>query len=251
MRRSSGGLLLAFALLPAMTRAQQAQQNFPARHEIVRGRVQSDSGLAVRGADVIVTKISDRTARTASTDARGDYAIDGPTATGLLSGRFRDGLPAIHGTPHAHDERLRHHGERDAARRRAALAAGGLASDAPRARSRSVVVRRGRYRGSGGSAERSAAIGPGLGGRSDGDRGNGSRVSRSRRLVFRSPVSRRRKMPSRSAVSLSPAPTSRAMRRAAFAFKHRPMIHRTAGSAARKRRSISRSATSSRRARRI
>ena len=44
-------ILIALACLPMVAGAQQ----FPARHEIVRGRVVSDSGLAVRAADIVVT----------------------------------------------------------------------------------------------------------------------------------------------------------------------------------------------------
>ena len=69
-------ILFAFLLLPAAALAQQP------RHEIVRGRVVSDSGLPVRGADVVVTKTSDRSAQTTRTDAAGSYSTDWPAGTG-------------------------------------------------------------------------------------------------------------------------------------------------------------------------
>jgi hypothetical protein len=52
------------------------------RHEIVRGRVTSDSARVVRGADVIVTKTSDRSAKTAKTDTAGQFSTDWPDGTG-------------------------------------------------------------------------------------------------------------------------------------------------------------------------
>src|SRR5512146_301651 len=68
--------LLVAALLPAVARAQ-------ARHEIVRGRVTGgDSARAIRGADVIATRVSDRFAKAAKTDAGGRYSIDWPDGTG-------------------------------------------------------------------------------------------------------------------------------------------------------------------------
>src|SRR5512142_246526 len=68
--------LLAAALLPAVARAQ-------ARHEIVRGRVTGgDSARAIRGADVIVTRVSDRAAKVAKSDADGRYSVDWPDGTG-------------------------------------------------------------------------------------------------------------------------------------------------------------------------
>lgn len=67
--------LLVAAIVPATARAQ-------ARHEIIRGRVTGDSGRAVRGADVIATRTSDRVVKTAATDASGRYAIDWPDGAG-------------------------------------------------------------------------------------------------------------------------------------------------------------------------
>lgn len=67
--------VIGLACIPAMAHAQQT------RHEIVRGRVQSDSG-AVAGASVIVTQISNQAARTTQTDARGNYSIDWPGGDG-------------------------------------------------------------------------------------------------------------------------------------------------------------------------
>ena len=52
------------------------------RHEIVRGRVTDDSARAVRGASVIVTRTSDRVAKTSSTDANGDYLVDWTDGSG-------------------------------------------------------------------------------------------------------------------------------------------------------------------------
>ena len=67
--------LCVAAFAPALARAQT-------RHEIIRGRVTGDSARAVRGADVIATRASDRASKTATTDATGRYAIDWPDGTG-------------------------------------------------------------------------------------------------------------------------------------------------------------------------
>ena len=75
MKCAVGWMLLVAALVPALARAQ-------ARHEIIRGRVTGDSARAVRGADVVSTRTSDRVAKTATTDAAGRYAIDWPDGTG-------------------------------------------------------------------------------------------------------------------------------------------------------------------------
>lgn len=53
-----------------------------ARHEIIRGRVTSDSGVVVRAADVIVTRTSDRVAKTTVTGPDGTYGVDWPDGTG-------------------------------------------------------------------------------------------------------------------------------------------------------------------------
>lgn len=52
------------------------------RHEIVRGRVTDDSARVVRAANVIVTRTSDRAAKTAVTDANGDYSVDWTDGSG-------------------------------------------------------------------------------------------------------------------------------------------------------------------------
>lgn len=64
--------------LTATTRSLAAQT----RHEIVRGRVTSDSGRAVRRADVIVTRTTDRAGKTTMSDADGQYSVDWPDGTG-------------------------------------------------------------------------------------------------------------------------------------------------------------------------
>jgi hypothetical protein len=66
---------VAMSALPTSVSAQ-------ARHEIVRGRVLSDSGAAVRAADVIVTRTSDRATKTTTTAADGTYSVDWPDGTG-------------------------------------------------------------------------------------------------------------------------------------------------------------------------
>ena len=51
-------------------------------HEIVRGRVVSDSGRVVRGAQVIVIRAIDSTWKSATTDSAGRYAADWPDGSG-------------------------------------------------------------------------------------------------------------------------------------------------------------------------
>ncbi|HMA24305.1 MAG: carboxypeptidase-like regulatory domain-containing protein, partial [Gemmatimonas sp.] len=62
-------------LLPTSVPAQ-------VHHDIVRGRVLSDSGAAVRAADVIVTRTSDRVAKATTSGADGTYSVDWPDGTG-------------------------------------------------------------------------------------------------------------------------------------------------------------------------
>ena len=52
------------------------------RHDIVRGRVTADSGRGVAGADVIVTRVADRSNKTTRTDSVGVFVIDWPDGTG-------------------------------------------------------------------------------------------------------------------------------------------------------------------------
>lgn len=75
MTRTIRYVLFVAALVPAAGRAQ-------ARHEIIRGRVTGDSARAVRGADVIATRTSDRIAKVATTGVDGRYAIDWPDGSG-------------------------------------------------------------------------------------------------------------------------------------------------------------------------
>src|SRR5581483_1067954 len=72
-------LLLAAAVRAG---AQQAPPALPARHDIVRGRVASDSGVPIRGADVIITQTSDAATQAVQTDAGGAYRTDWPQGTG-------------------------------------------------------------------------------------------------------------------------------------------------------------------------
>lgn len=53
-----------------------------ARHDIIRGRVVSDSGRVIRAADVIVTRTSDRATKTTVSGADGTYSVDWPDGTG-------------------------------------------------------------------------------------------------------------------------------------------------------------------------
>ncbi|HKW09285.1 MAG TPA: carboxypeptidase-like regulatory domain-containing protein, partial [Gemmatimonadaceae bacterium] len=76
-------LLIAAALFAAAApNGVRSQQPSAARHDIVRGRVTTDSGAPIRGADVVVTRISDASPRTATTDATGAYTIDWPNGSG-------------------------------------------------------------------------------------------------------------------------------------------------------------------------
>src|SRR5438105_10826874 len=72
--------LRSFFLIGALAPALLGAQN--TRREIVRGRITSDSGRAVTSADVIVTRIADRVAKTTKSAADGTYQIDWPDGSG-------------------------------------------------------------------------------------------------------------------------------------------------------------------------
>ena len=80
MRKLSVALLAV--LLPNVARPQQSSSP---RHEIVRGRVRTDSGAPVRAASVVVTRTSDAVARATSTDSGGVFAVDWAVGTGDYS----------------------------------------------------------------------------------------------------------------------------------------------------------------------
>src|SRR5215467_4162335 len=46
------------------------------RHEVVRGRVTDDSARSVRAANVVVTRMTDRVAKTAVTDTNGTFVVE-------------------------------------------------------------------------------------------------------------------------------------------------------------------------------
>ncbi|MFI5229442.1 MAG: carboxypeptidase-like regulatory domain-containing protein, partial [Gemmatimonadales bacterium] len=73
--RIAAPALLALACVAASLAGQT-------RHEIVRGRVLSDSDAAVPDADVIVTRTSDAVAKATQSDAQGRYSVDWPDGTG-------------------------------------------------------------------------------------------------------------------------------------------------------------------------
>ena len=70
-----------FAMLLAAAGTVSAQAR-PPQHELVRGRVTSDSARAIPGATIVVTRLSDRESKVADTDAGGRYSIDWPDGTG-------------------------------------------------------------------------------------------------------------------------------------------------------------------------
>src|SRR5215510_3888421 len=72
--------LLWTALLCVCLSARLAAQQV--RHEVVRGRVMSDSGGPIRGAAVSVTRTGDKTAKTTMTGPTGDFTVDWPDGTG-------------------------------------------------------------------------------------------------------------------------------------------------------------------------
>ena len=69
------GLIVMHLAVPSRLAAQS-------RHEIIRGRVTADSGRVVSGADVIVTRIADRSSKTARSDSTGAFRVDWPDGTG-------------------------------------------------------------------------------------------------------------------------------------------------------------------------
>jgi len=73
---------LPIALVLSMCLPHSATSQQPLHHEIVRGRILSDSGMPVRGADVIVTRTSDAIARTTLSDSAGAFLIDWSSSTG-------------------------------------------------------------------------------------------------------------------------------------------------------------------------
>ncbi|HEY2376078.1 MAG TPA: carboxypeptidase regulatory-like domain-containing protein [Gemmatimonadaceae bacterium] len=76
-------IIAALALISMVTpNESSAQQPQPARHEIVRGRVLGDSGVPVRGADVVVTRTSDAAAQPTVSDGAGAFSTDWPAGTG-------------------------------------------------------------------------------------------------------------------------------------------------------------------------
>src|ERR1700730_18298741 len=74
--------LAVLCTLLASARAPIAAQGQPPRHEIVRGRVTTDSARAVARANVIVTRTLDRQFRSTTTDTDGRFRIDWPDGTG-------------------------------------------------------------------------------------------------------------------------------------------------------------------------
>jgi len=68
-------------LVPARVWAQSP-------HEIVRGRVTSDSGVPIAGAIVLTIRIPDTLTKSATTDAVGRYAIDWPNGSGAYEVRI-------------------------------------------------------------------------------------------------------------------------------------------------------------------
>ena len=69
------GLLVMHLVVPSRLAAQS-------RHEIIRGRVTADSGRVVSGADVIVTRLADRSNKTSRSDSAGAFLVDWPDGTG-------------------------------------------------------------------------------------------------------------------------------------------------------------------------
>jgi len=66
------------------------------RHEIIRGRVTTDSGRPVSGATVRAQRAPDRAVRSVSTDSAGAYSINWPDGTGdYLVSVSAAGLPPV------------------------------------------------------------------------------------------------------------------------------------------------------------
>lgn len=72
-------LALSAGLLGHIVSAAGAAQT---RHEIVRGRVTTDSARAVRDANVLVTRLADRVVKTTKTGVDGQYAVDWTDGSG-------------------------------------------------------------------------------------------------------------------------------------------------------------------------
>src|SRR6185437_10459879 len=79
MRTSFLRAAVIAALVPTSRIAAQG------RHEIVRGRVVSDSGRAVRGAQVIVIRAQDSAFKSSATDSLGRYSTDWPDGRGAYT----------------------------------------------------------------------------------------------------------------------------------------------------------------------
>src|SRR5690348_665691 len=81
MSKLTTSLLLLALCAPGVATSQQAPLG-PTRHEIVRGRVSTDSGVPVSGADIVVTRTGDAASRTTTTDSAGFFAVEWTTAAG-------------------------------------------------------------------------------------------------------------------------------------------------------------------------
>src|SRR5438045_1636458 len=67
-----------------------------ARHEIIRGRITTDSGRAVAGATVRSRRAPDRAEKSSPTDAAGGYSIDWPDGSGdYLMSVTAPGVPTL------------------------------------------------------------------------------------------------------------------------------------------------------------
>jgi len=77
-RASSIAAAVAVCCIAAPLRAQS-------RHEIVRGRVTTDSGRVVRGAQVIVIRAADSAWKSATSDTGGRYSVDWPDGRGAYT----------------------------------------------------------------------------------------------------------------------------------------------------------------------
>ena len=77
MRAATFGIVLLVMHVAAL-RPVAAQ----GRHDIIRGRVTADSGRIVSGADVVVTRVADRSSKATRSDTAGAFLIDWPDGTG-------------------------------------------------------------------------------------------------------------------------------------------------------------------------